>query len=99
MSAHRAGPRASEATADVVAEHAEPYGRRRDGGLSDTIHAVLRLDGRTYVAECLEIAVVTQADTADEGLENLEDASARHLEGEDARALGLVDRPRISVRY
>jgi predicted RNase H-like HicB family nuclease len=97
--AYRAGPRVPRAAADAVAERAEPYGHRRDGGLSDTIHAVLRLDGRTYVAECLEIAVVTQADTADEVLENLEDAIALHLEGEDARALGLVDRPRISVTY
>jgi predicted RNase H-like HicB family nuclease len=97
--AYRSRPLAPAAIADAVAERAEPYGRRRDGRLSDTIHAVLRLDGRTYVAECLEIAVVTQAGSADEVLENLEDAIALHLEGEDAKALGLVDRPRISLTY
>jgi predicted RNase H-like HicB family nuclease len=97
--AYRIGPRAPAAAADAVAAGAELYGHRRDGGLSDVIHAVLRLDGRTYVAECLEIAVVTQADTVDEVLENLEDAIALHLEGEDASTLGLVDRPRLSVTY
>jgi len=97
--AHRTAPGIPAAAGDAVAERAEPYGHRRAAALADIIHAVLRLDGRTYVAECLEIAVVTQADTADEVLENLEDAIALHLEGEDARALGLVDRPRISVTY
>lgn len=36
-----------------------------------------------YVAECLDLPVVTQAKTLDELKENLEEAIALHLEGED----------------
>jgi|GEM_PF-1544178 len=36
-----------------------------------------------YVAECVELAVVTQGKTVDETLENLKKAVALHLEGED----------------
>lgn len=67
--------------------------------MHDTIHVVLRRDGRDYVAECLEVAVVTQGTTADEVLENLREAIALHLEGEDPAAIGLVARPRITVTY
>ena len=76
-----------------------PYRSTRTRRLHDTIHAVLRRDGAIYVAECLELAVVTQGKTADDVLENLEDAIALHLEGEDPEALGLVPRPRIAVTY
>lgn len=36
-----------------------------------------------YVAECLEISVVTQGDSLDEVVNNLTEAVALHLEGED----------------
>lgn len=36
-----------------------------------------------YVAECLEISVVTQGDSLDEVVNNLKEAVALHLEGED----------------
>ena len=75
------------------------YGRMRARGLRDTIHAVLQRDGRHFVAECLEVAVVTQGRTADEVLANLEEAIALHLEGEDLRSLGLVAAPRLLVTY
>src|SRR5262249_26576074 len=57
-----------------VAESAPHYGRAREHPLRETIHAVLEHDGRHYVAECLEIAVVTQGKTADEVLANLQEA-------------------------
>ena len=38
-----------------------------------------------YVAECHEIAVVTQGKTLDETIANLKEAVALHLEGEDRR--------------
>lgn len=52
--------------------------------LQHTIKAVVRPgDESGYVAECLEIAVVTQGATLDETIRNLQEAVALHLEGED----------------
>ncbi len=82
-----------------VAESAPRYGSARERPLRGTIHAVLEYDGRHYVAECLEIAVVTQGRTADEVLANLQEAIALHLEGEDLRSLGLAASPRLLVSY
>jgi len=48
-------------------------------------------DRRGYVAECLEIAVVTQGDTLDEVVSNLREAVALHLEGEDPTTFGLIN--------
>jgi len=36
-----------------------------------------------YVAECLDLPVVTQGKTLDEVVENIEEAISLHLEGED----------------
>ncbi|HEV8339718.1 MAG TPA: type II toxin-antitoxin system HicB family antitoxin [bacterium] len=52
-----------------------------------------------YVAECLEVAVVTQGHTLDELLANLREALALHLEGEEAALLGLVANPRLVMTY
>ena len=38
-----------------------------------------------YTAECLDLPVVTQGRTLDEVVENVEEAIALHLEGEDLR--------------
>ncbi len=48
---------------------------------------------RLYVAECVEVAVVTQGETLDELLKNLQEAVALHLEGEDPADFGLVRNP------
>jgi predicted RNase H-like HicB family nuclease len=52
-----------------------------------------------YMAECLEVAVVTQGRTLDELLANLREALALHLEGEDAASLGLAQTLRLVVTY
>jgi len=65
----------------------------------DTIHAVVQRDEAAYVAECLELAVVTQGRTLDEVVENLRQALALHLEDEDMAALGLAEHPRIQLIY
>ena len=92
-------PRGRDAAPAEVAEPAPAYGRGAPPEVRDPIHAVVhRSDGR-YVAECLEVAVVTQGRTVDEVLRNLREAVALHLEGEDARALGVAERPRLSVTY
>ena len=62
------------------------------------IKAVIRPGEQSgYVAECLEIPVVTQGSTLDEVSRNLREAVALHLEGEDLSELGLAKSPSIIV--
>lgn len=65
--------------------------------LQQTIKAVIRRGETLYVAECIEIAVVTQGNTLEETLSNLQEAVALHLEGENAADFGLVPNPTILV--
>ena len=60
-----------------------------------TIKAFVRKGEKQYVAECVDIAVVTQGTTLDETLANLQEAIALHLEGEDLSELGLANARRI----
>ena len=48
-----------------------------------------------YVAECLDLPVVTQAPTLDELASDIQEAVALHLEGEDLAELGLAPNPTI----
>ncbi len=73
-------------------------------GLQHTIKAFIRKGEQYYVAECLEIAVVTQeiavvtqGKTLDETIANLKEAVALHLEGEDLSELGLATNPTLLV--
>lgn len=52
---------------------------------------------RGYVAECEEIAVVTQGNTLDEVVYNLKEAVLLHLEDEDPKTFGLVEKPMYQV--
>jgi predicted RNase H-like HicB family nuclease len=63
----------------------------------DVIHVTVTQDGDTYVAECLELPVVTQARSIDRLLANLEEAIELHLEGEDRVALGLANKLKIAL--
>ena len=65
----------------------------------DTVHAVVVREGAWFVAECLEIAVVTQGRSLDEAADSLREAVALHLDGEDTAALGLVPSPRLVMQY
>jgi predicted RNase H-like HicB family nuclease len=62
-----------------------------------TVKAFVRKGEKYYVAECLEIAVVTQGLTIDETLANLKEAVALHLEGEDLAEYGLSPNPTLVV--
>ncbi|MBK7200108.1 type II toxin-antitoxin system HicB family antitoxin [Candidatus Amarolinea dominans] len=63
-----------------------------------TIQAVIYPgDESGYVAECLNLAVVTQGQTLDETVQNLREAIHLHLEGEDLAELGLVAHPPLLV--
>jgi predicted RNase H-like HicB family nuclease len=52
-----------------------------------------------YVAECLEISIVTQGETLDEVANNLVDAVTLHLEDEDPAEFGLVAKPTIILTF
>jgi predicted RNase H-like HicB family nuclease len=77
----------------------EAPGDRAPAHKRDTIHAIIQKGETAYVAECLEVAVVTQGRTLDEVVENLQQALALHLEDEDLAMLGLADHPRVQLIY
>ena len=60
-----------------------------------TIQVRIFRGDQTYVAECLDLPVVTEASTLDELAVNIREAIALHLEGEDLAAMGLSDDPTI----
>lgn len=65
--------------------------------LQHTIKVFIKKSEKYYVAECLEIAVVTQGKTIDETVKNLREAVALHLEGEDLTELGLAPNPTLII--
>lgn len=82
-------------------------GRKRPGtapragaaALRDTIHVMVSRDGGIYVADCAEVAVVTQGQSLDELVANVREAVALHLDGEDHAQFGLQERPRLQLIY
>jgi predicted RNase H-like HicB family nuclease len=65
--------------------------------LQHTVKAVIQKGESHYVAECVEIPVVTQGKTLDETMANLQEAVSLHLEGEDLAEMGLAPNPTILV--
>ena len=65
-----------------------------------TLNAIIRPGEQSgYVAECVELPVVTQGRSLDETTQNLREAVGLHLEGEDLQALGFAVNPAIIVSY
>lgn len=60
-----------------------------------TIQVWISKGDRQFVAECIDLPVVTQAPTLDELADNIREAIALHLEGEDLTALGISSNPTI----
>jgi predicted RNase H-like HicB family nuclease len=52
-----------------------------------------------FVAECFDLPVVTQALTLDELMENVKEAIALELEGEDPATFGLAPNASILASY
>ena len=65
--------------------------------LQHTIKAFIRKGEKYYIAECLEIPVVTQGKTLDEAVANLKEAVALHIEGENLEQLGLAPNPTLLI--
>ena len=62
-----------------------------------TIKAFISKREEQYVAECLEVAVVTQGMTLDEMVTNLQEAIALHLEGEDPADFDPESNPSLLI--
>jgi predicted RNase H-like HicB family nuclease len=62
-----------------------------------TIKAFIYKGETHYVAECLEVNVVTQGQTLDETIANLQEAVALYLEGEDLAELDLAPNPALLI--
>jgi len=52
-----------------------------------------------FVAECLDLPVVTQGKTLDELAKNLRDAIALQLEGENPADFGFVQKPSVLASF
>ena len=63
--------------------------------LKRTIQVRIFRGEKQYVAECLDLPVVTEAPTLDELTVNIREAIALHLEGEDLAELGLASDPTV----
>ena len=50
---------------------------------------------KQYVAECLDLPVVTEAPTLDQLAANIREAIALHLEGENLAELGFANDPTV----
>ncbi len=48
-----------------------------------------------YVADCMDLPVVTEGETLDETVANIREAIGLHLDGEDFGELGFCDNPAI----
>ena len=52
-----------------------------------------------YVAEGVNVPIVTQGDTLDELALNIREAVALHFEGENFSELGFIKNPSVLVNY
>ena len=101
---YRPGVSEEAAAYEQTAAGARPAGglEARDSAQSEgisAIHAVVSESEGWFVAECLEVAVVTQGRSLDETLANLRSALALHLDDEELARTGLPPVPRLVVSY
>jgi len=64
-----------------------------------TIKAFVHKGETHYVAECMDLNVVTQGKTLDETVANLQEAVALYLEGEDLEELDLAPNPTLLITF
>ena len=83
----------------AVHEEVLATAQRHGGELRETIHTVISESEGAYVAECLEVGVVTQGESLDETLRNLREAVELFMDDEEPAALGLVPNPRLAISF
>ena len=88
-----------ESTPATRVAEAAPVYAAKPVAVQSTVHAVVTESEGAYVAECLEVAVLTQGRSLDEVVANLHEALALHLEGEDPAEFGLTCAPKLAVSY
>lgn len=54
---------------------------------------------KQYVAESVDLPVVTQGKTLDELMKNIKEVLQLHLQGEDLAELGLSSHPSVLVNF
>ena len=86
---------ANEASCYDSAHIEEELGRQNGATLHNPGSDLSRRSG--YVAECLNLAVVTQGQTLDETVQNLREALQLHLESEDLAEMGLASHPPLLI--
>ncbi|MBS1514020.1 MAG: type II toxin-antitoxin system HicB family antitoxin [Bacteroidetes bacterium] len=67
--------------------------------LSNFINVIIRNGEQGYyVAECLEVNIVTQGKTLDELIENLKEAVELFFEDENPADFGFSEKPNLSIK-
>lgn len=67
--------------------------------MKTVIHFYISKGEKQYVAEGVELAIVTQAETLDELVKNIHEATELHLEAALPENFGLVPSPLISINF
>ena len=52
-----------------------------------------------YVAEGVDVAIVTQGKTLDELAKNIQEAVELHFDGEDPKSLGFTKAPSVLINF
>lgn len=56
-------------------------------------------DENTYIAEGVDLAIVTQADDLDDLVKNIEESTSLHFEGEDVKDFDFSQKFSILINY
>lgn len=54
---------------------------------------------KQYVAEGMDLSIVTQGKTLDDLVKNIKDAVSLHLKGEDLSQLGFAENPSVLLNF
>lgn len=68
--------------------------------LSPKVTAIIRSgEQQGYVAECVEMSIVTQGNALDKLVNNFQEAILLHLEEEKPSEFGLVAKPSLQITF
>ncbi len=67
--------------------------------MKQTIHFLITKSDQYYIAECKEVAIVTNGKTWDELVANIREATELHFEVANEHSAGKTQQPSISVNF